>query len=144
MADRLATMSERAKAISVSNSVAFELTGTKVLVVEDESLIAMFIEDTLSDIGCETVDVASSLDDAIAKVTEIEWDIVMLDVNLAGKDTFMLAESLSMKNRPFIFSTGYGKTAIPTHLQHVPVLQKPFRESELQEKLQAALVMNRS
>lgn len=144
MADRLAIMSERAQAISVSNSVAFELTGTKVLVVEDESLIAMFIEDTLSDIGCETVDVASSLDDAIAKVTEIEWDIVMLDVNLAGKDTFMLAESLSRKNRPFIFSTGYGKTAIPTHLQHVPVLQKPFRESELQEKLQAALVMNRS
>ncbi len=137
-------MSERVKKISGLNAIAFPLAGTKVLVVEDESLIAMFIEDTLSDIGCETVAVVSSLDEAMAKVTEIEWDIVMLDVNLAGKVTFTLAEALSKKNRPFIFSTGYGNAAIPTHLQHVPVLQKPFRESDLQEKLQIALSMNRS
>lgn len=137
-------MSELAQAISDLNNVSFNLMGTKVLVVEDESLIAMFIEETLLDIGCEAVSIASSLDDAMTKVTEVECDIVMLDVNLAGKHTFALAEALSKKNRPFIFSTGYGNAAIPAHLQYVPVLQKPFREGELQEKLQAALTMNRS
>lgn len=138
------TMSEGAQAVSGLNSVFFELTGTKVLIVEDESLIAMFIEDTLSDIGCEAVSIASSLDDAMTKVTEVECDIVMLDVNLAGKDTFALAETLSKKNRPFIFSTGYGNAAIPAHLKHIPVLQKPFREGELEEKLKTALTMSRS
>ncbi len=137
-------MSERAQAVSGLNTGAVQLLGTKVLVVEDESLIAMFIEDTLSDIGCKVVAVASNLDDAMTKATDIEYDVVMLDVNLAGKDTFTLAEVLSAKNQPFIFSTGYGNAAIPTHLQHVPVLQKPFREADLQEKLQTALTVNRS
>jgi CheY-like chemotaxis protein len=137
-------MSERAQAVSGLDSVVVTLTGTKVLVVEDESLIAMFIEDTLSDIGCEAVSTASSLDEAMNKVTEIEYDIVMLDVNLAGKDTFALAEILSKKNQRFIFSTGYGNAAIPSHLKHIPVLQKPFREGDLAEKLKTALTMSRS
>lgn len=133
-----------AQTVSDLIPVTFGLAGTKVLIVEDEALIAMFIEDTLSDIGCETVAVASNLVDAMTKVAEIQCDIVMLDVNLAGKETFKLAEVLSKKNQPFIFSTGYGNAVIHPHLQHVPVLQKPFRESELREKLQAALRMNRS
>jgi DNA-binding response OmpR family regulator len=138
------SMAERARAVLNSDTAASGLDGTRVLVVEDESLIAMFIEDTLADIGCEAVYIASSLDDAMNKVTEIEHDIVMLDVNLAGKDTFSLAEVMSKKNQPFIFSTGYGNSAIPSHLKHVPVLQKPFREGELEEKLKAALAMGRS
>jgi CheY-like chemotaxis protein len=136
-------MSKPAQSPSGSNTPVLELSGIKVLVIEDESLIAMFIEDTLSDIGCESVAVASNLDDALTKVTEIQCDIVMLDVNLAGKETFKLAEILAEKNQPFIFSTGYGNAVIPTHLRHVPVLQKPFREIDLQEKLQTALTMNR-
>ena len=128
---------------SVSNISGLS-QATKVLVIEDEALIAMFIEESLAQIGCVSVAVASNLDDAMQKASEIECDVVMLDLNLAGKETFQLAEFLCQKHQPFIFSTGYGTASVPTHLQHVPILQKPFRESELQEKLQTALTMNQS
>lgn len=104
----------------------------------------MFIEDTLADIGCETVCILTSLTGAMEKVAEIDCDVIMLDVNLGGQQTFKLAEYLCEKQQPFIFSTGYGNAGIPTHLHHVPVLQKPFQESELREKLQAALAAARS
>jgi DNA-binding response OmpR family regulator len=136
-------MTERIRSISDFDTGPFALAGIKVLIVEDESLIAMFIEDTLSDIGCESVGVSYTLDDAMIKVEEIQCDIVMLDVNLAGRETFKLAELLCDKNQPFIFSTGYGKAVIPSHLEHVPVLQKPFREGDLQEKLRTALSNNK-
>ncbi len=115
------------------------LAGIKVLVIEDEPLISMFIEDLLSDLGCETVAIAANLTDATHKAAEVDCDIIMLDVNLSGKQTFGLAESLFEKHMPFIFSTGYGNPGIPSHLQYVPVLQKPFKDSELKEKLEFAL-----
>lgn len=121
-----------------------DLTGTRVLVVEDEPLISMFIEDALADLGCETVAIVSNLTEAMTKAAELQYDIVMLDVNLGGKQTFKLAEFLCERHLPFIFSTGYGSIGIPSHLQHVPVLQKPFQESELREKLQTALAARRS
>jgi CheY-like chemotaxis protein len=113
--------------------------GIRVLVIEDEPLISIFIEDALADIGCEIVAVASSLAEAKSKVETVEWDVVLLDVNLHGIQSFGLAESLSEKNRPFVFSTGYGIAGIPVNLQHIPVLQKPFQERELIEKLALAL-----
>lgn len=113
--------------------------GVRVLVIEDEPLISLFIEDALVDIGCEIVAVAASLAEATRKVETVAWDVVLLDVNLHGIQSFGLAESLSEKNRPFVFSTGYGIAGIPANLQHVPVLQKPFQERELVEKLALAL-----
>jgi CheY-like chemotaxis protein len=115
------------------------LAGIRVLIVEDEPLISLFIEDTLTDIGCSTVAVAANLADATTKVQRVEWDVVLLDVNLHGVQSFGLAETLSEKKRPVVFSTGYGIAGIPAHLQHIPVLQKPFQERELIEKLQLAL-----
>ncbi len=115
------------------------LAGIKVLIVEDEPLISLFIEDTLADIGCRIAAVAANLADATTKVQRVEWDVVLLDVNLHGIQSFSLAETLSEEKRPFVFSTGYGIAGIPAHLQHIPVLQKPFQEKELIEKLFLAL-----
>ena len=115
------------------------LVGKKVLVIEDEMLISMFIEDTLADIGCETVGIIISLAEAMEKVSQYQCDVIMLDVNLGGEQTFELAELLCERKQPLIFCTGYGVAGVPIHLQHVPVLQKPFQESDLSEKLQIAL-----
>jgi CheY-like chemotaxis protein len=115
------------------------LSGIRVLVIEDEPIICMFIEDALSDLGCKTGAIATNLTDAKIKVAEGDFDVVMLDVNLKGELSFAMAETLTAQQLPFIFSTGYGKVGIPIHLQHVPVLQKPFQENELREKLQLAL-----
>lgn len=115
------------------------LRGLRVLVVEDEALVSMLIEDTLSDIGCKTVSIATSLSDALDKASTLSYDVVILDVNLNGEQTFPVAEMLVEKRVPFVFSTGYGVAGLPDGLQDVPVLQKPFQQHELQEALSAAL-----
>jgi two-component SAPR family response regulator len=111
------------------------LVGLKVLIIEDEPLISMFIEDSLADIGCTTVGTITRLSGAASKIDEVECDVIMLDVNLSGEQTIELAELLLKRRLPFIFSTGYGHSGIPPHLHHVPVLQKPFQEGDLRDAL---------
>ncbi len=115
------------------------LAGIKVLVIEDEPLILMLIEDLLADCGCVIVAVATNLEDAMSRVQEKSFDVAMLDVNLNGKQTFEVAKTIDSMQLPFVFSTGYGSVGIPPHLNHVPVLQKPFGEKELAAALAAVL-----
>ncbi len=121
-----------------------DLKALNILVVEDEPLISMFIEDSLKDIGCQTVAIVSNLKEAWDLVTKGQYDMVMLDVNLGGHQTFDLAEFLCEKQMPFIFSTGYGVVGIPPHLMHLPVLQKPFQENDLKNILQTSLIAARA
>lgn len=116
------------------------LLGLKVLIIEDEPLISMYIEDSLADIGCKPVGTVTSLLEATKKIEDVEFEVVMLDVNLNGEQSIGLAETLWKRRLPFIFSTGYGNTGIPSHLHHIPVLQKPFQESDLVDALSLALV----
>jgi CheY-like chemotaxis protein len=111
----------------------------RVLVVEDEALVSMLLEDTLIEIGCQSVSIVASLPEAMDKAASLAFDAVVLDVNLNGQQTFAVAELLVEKRIPFVFSTGYGAAGIPDHLNNVPVLQKPFQERELEQALSAAL-----
>lgn len=115
------------------------LQGLRVLVVEDEALVSMLLEDTLTDLGCRMVSIATSLSDAMNTAASSDYDAVVLDVNLHGEHTFPVAELLAEKGIPFIFSTGYGAAGIPETFQHVPILQKPFQEHDLKKALSAAL-----
>lgn len=116
-----------------------DLTGLRVLVVEDEAMVAMLVEDTLADIGCEVVGVASDLEEATAMAAALTLDAAVLDVNLNGVRTFPVAETLSARRIPFLFSTGYGATGIPDGLKPAPVLTKPFRRKDLELALRATL-----
>jgi CheY-like chemotaxis protein len=115
------------------------LQGLRIFVVEDESLISMMIEDILGDLGCDTVKTASDLTDALAKASELDFDAAVLDINLRGANTFQVAEFLSQKRVPFIFSTGYGAQGLPEHFKSVPVLPKPFSQSQLDAALRKAI-----
>lgn len=119
-----------------------ELRGKRVLVVEDEALVAMLIEDTLADIGCTVVETVRKIPEALALTVQSNCDMVVLDVNLNGQYTSQIAELLKEKRIPFIFCTGYGAAGIPPHLHDVPVLQKPFQQPDLEEALSAALIAN--
>jgi hypothetical protein len=77
-----------------------------VLVVEDESLIAMLIEDALAELNCTVVAVASSLRDALDKASSMDFDVAIFDVNLNGSPSYPIAELLVRRGIPFIFSTG--------------------------------------
>ena len=107
------------------------LAGLRVLVVEDEMMVSMLIEDMLDDLGCKVVGPASRLDEAMALAGEAELDCAVLDVNLGGQSIFPLADFLRAKGAPFAFATGYGDAGLREIDKGSPVLQKPFRETDL-------------
>ncbi len=108
-----------------------KLKGLKVLVVEDEMMVSMLIEDMLADLGCTVVGPASRIEEAFDLARSSEIDCAVLDVNLGGQPIFPLADVLREKGAPFAFATGYGDAGLRDVDKGTPVLQKPFRESDL-------------
>jgi CheY-like chemotaxis protein len=115
------------------------LQGRRVLVVEDELMIAMLVEDMLADLGCAVVGPAHELASALELAKEGGIDAALLDVNLAGQPVFPVADALRAKGIPSIFSTGYGEAGLRDCDAGAPVLQKPFRAGDLARALTAAL-----
>tara|TARA_R100001143_G_scaffold62349_1_gene65458 strand:+ start:529 stop:924 length:396 start_codon:yes stop_codon:yes gene_type:complete len=115
------------------------LTGIRVLVVEDEGMVAMLIEEMLEDLGCVVVDSVARLAKASSVARTIDVDLAMLDVNIAGQLVFPVAAILRDRNIPILFSTGYGVSGLQGEFALLPVLHKPFSQSALQEQITVAL-----
>lgn len=111
------------------------LNGLRVLVVEDEAAISLLLEDMLLDFGCEVIGPAARLSTALEAVEREAVDLAILDVNVAGEPIYPVAETLVRKGVPFVFSTGYGSAGIKDAYRDRPVLQKPFAQHDLQQKL---------
>ena len=101
-------------------------------------LVAMNIEDMLLDLGHAVAGLASRLEPALSLAREGEFDLAMLDVNLAGETSFPVAEILAGRRIPFLFATGYGIKGIAEEYRTYPVLQKPFRAQDLEQALELA------
>jgi len=110
-------------------------TPQRILVVEDEMIVALFIEDLVQELGHEVAGTVSRLDEAMARGQQGDFDLAILDVHLHGQDVFPFAELLRDRGTPFIFATGYGERGIPEHLRVAPTLQKPFRPDELADMI---------
>lgn len=106
----------------------------RVLIVEDEIIVALFLEDILAEFGYEVAGVVSHLDDAM--VRDADYDIAVLDVHLNGRPVFDFADTLAAQGVPFIFATGYGERGIPERHRGRPVLQKPFQPDDLKRTLE--------
>lgn len=116
------------------------LSGRRILVVEDESLVAMLLETILEDMECVPVGPVSSVADALKTVTEEDaLDAALLDVNVAGTYVFPVAEALKAKGVPFVFSTGYGEGGLPDEWRGQPTIQKPFTEDTVRQALMQAV-----
>ena len=111
----------------------------RVILVEDEPLVAMMMEDLLADLGCEIAGSFGSLDAALGWVAAQEElpDGALLDVNLGGGETvFPLADLLRERGVPFVFATGYG--ALPSNeYPDAPLVRKPVAQDELLPLLRA-------
>jgi CheY-like chemotaxis protein len=116
-----------------------DLSGRRAFVVEDDALVTMFIQDTLGEIGCEVTGVASNYKDAIEKAKSLSFDVAILDLNLNGQTSFAIADLLSERRMPFVFSTGYDTATLPAQFQSVPVLHKPWQKPHMERALLAAL-----
>lgn len=115
------------------------LTGRRVLVVEDESLVAMLLETILEDMGCTPVGPAANVDDGLSMAGGEQLDAALLDVNVAGRPVFPVAEALKSRGVPFVFSTGYGEGGLPDDWRGQPTIQKPFTEAAVREALMRAM-----
>ncbi len=116
------------------------LSGRRILVVEDESLVAMLLETILEDMGCTPVGPAATVDDGLALATDGErLDAALLDVNVAGRQVFPVADALAAAGVPFVFSTGYGEGGLPDRWRGHPTIQKPFTEAAVRDALMKAV-----
>lgn len=112
------------------------LEGRRVLVVDDEAMIAMLARDMLADLGCVVIGPADDLGAAMALVDGAgPIDVALLDVNLAGKPVFALADALRAKGVPMVFATGYGDSGLRAVDAAAPVLQKPYQAADLARAL---------
>ena len=107
------------------------LKGVRVLVVEDEYLVAILIEEILESAGCVVMGPIPRLPEALDAAHHDNCDAAVLDVNLAGQRIDPVADALSERNVPFMFVTGYGANALPGEYAERPLLHKPFRMAEL-------------
>jgi CheY-like chemotaxis protein len=122
------------------SSPEFGLEGRRVLLVEDEMLVSMLMEDILMDFGCTVVGPAARLEDALKLAREEDTlDIALLDVNLAGKRSFPIADVLAERGVPFIFVSGYGEGGLEAPHESRPVIQKPFSPDAIAEAIQKVL-----
>ncbi len=115
------------------------LQGLRVLVVEDETLVAMLIEDYLSEFGCVVAASVGRVEKGLHALKKLEVDAAVLDVNVAGESVSPIAELLSERSVPFIFASGYGARGVEARWTGRPALQKPFAARELRSALLACL-----
>ncbi|MDQ3125611.1 MAG: response regulator [Pseudomonadota bacterium] len=116
------------------------LSARRVLLVEDEALVAMLLETILEDMGCVPVGPAGTVEEGLAMVADpAPLDAALLDVNVAGRQVFPIAEALKARGVPFVFSTGYGESGLPDEWRGHPTVQKPFTESAIRAALMQAM-----
>lgn len=107
----------------------------KVLLVEDEPLVALMISDLAGELGYEIVGPFASLPEALQAAESHDFAGAILDVNLAGELVYPLAAMLQERSIPFMFVTGYGPERIDARYSGIPVLQKPVDATALRTAL---------
>jgi PAS domain S-box-containing protein len=111
------------------------LSGKRLLVVEDEFLVGMFVGRILSGLGASIVGPYGRLADALAAAGSERFDGAVLDLNLHGESAEPLADRLSARGVPFLFITGYQREGLDQRYDHVPVLAKPIDATALNHAL---------
>ncbi len=112
-------------------------SGKRVLVVEDEVIVAMQLEDLLRELGCDVIGPACRLDEALAMAEGDGIDLALLDVNLNGRSVCPVAQRLSDRGVPVVYATGYGQAGC-ADLPPGGVLQKPYLPSDLVRAMRGA------
>ena len=107
----------------------------RVLIVEDEPMIALGLEDVLIDAGFEIAGVAGKLEKALALIEDGACDAAIVDANLAGVSASPIANALTKRGLPFIVTSGYSQQQMLGQFAGAPFLQKPCRPELLVQTL---------
>jgi len=109
-----------------------------VLLVEDEMCLAMMLQDLLEADGYRVIK-ASRVPAALSMAEGEEIDAAILDVNVAGREVFPVADELRRRGVPFMFASGYGDRGLPGEFRDYPMLQKPYDPAALGSMLRNVL-----
>ena len=113
----------------------------RILVAEDEAVIAMALEPVLRSAGFVVVGPMPSLVSALEAVEkEEDISVALLDINLRGQRVDAVADALDKKGIPFMFLTGYGRDGLPKRYRDRPVLTKPYFDGALVSTLNNLLL----
>ena len=112
-----------------------QLVGCRVLVVEDEAIIAMLLQQFLLDLGCFVVGPVGKLATALMLAEKEDIDVAVLDVKIRGGDSYAVAETLRSRGIPFVLASGNAAQALPEGMRDQVCLTKPFTLPELQRCL---------
>nr|WP_294525103.1 response regulator [uncultured Rhodopila sp.] len=116
-------------------TVVDQPAGRRILVVEDEMMIAILLDESLRSLGCTVVGPVGKLDAAIRLATDAAFDAAVLDINIRGGQVFPVAEILEARGIPYVLASGYSDWVLPNHLQGRPRLTKPFTLRELEHEV---------
>jgi CheY-like chemotaxis protein len=103
----------------------------RVLLAEDETVIAMMVEEMLAELGYDVAETVARLEPARRAAENGAFDMAILDVNLSGDPIYPVAEILQSRRIPFVFSTGYNSEGLEPRYAETPRLQKPFEYEDL-------------
>lgn len=114
-------------------------SGKRILVVEDEPIVAISLQDMLEALGYEVVGPAFRVAAAVELAGRERVDAAILDVNMGEGDSFGVADRLRERGIPYLFATGYGREGLEPGHEQAAVLQKPYREAQVDAALRALL-----
>ncbi|HEX8365769.1 response regulator [Allosphingosinicella sp.] len=111
----------------------------RILIVEDEPIVAIALQDMLEDLGYEVAGPAFRVAAALALAGEGGFDAAILDVNMGDGESYCVADRLKAAGIPYLFATGYGREGLAAGHADAVVLRKPYRETDVAAALQALL-----
>ncbi len=112
---------------------------TKILIVEDEPLIAFDMEETVTGAGFHVVHVARDVDEAMQTISQEPIDLAVLDANLAGKSAEPIAEQLRSSGVPFVIISGYSRGQLGAWVGPSPIVSKPYVPGALIDEIRRLL-----
>ena len=105
------------------------------MIVEDDVLLAMVLEELLTALGHEVIGRATRVEAAIELARNSDIDFAVLDINLAGRKSFPVADILRQRGIPFAFATGYGSEGLMDGYRDLPALRKPYAQTDLERTI---------
>lgn len=120
------------------------LAGLRILIVEDDALVALNLQEFVESLGCTVVGPAGRLGEALRTLEREEIDGAMLDINLHGELVYPLAERLAERKIPMLFCSGYAFTSIvPERFAHYRQVAKPCVEHTLRTAMMETFTARR-
>lgn len=113
--------------------VAKSLQGQRIMVVEDDYLVALALSATLEEAGATVIGPIARAQEAVILIEEgrEHIDVAILDVDLNGEKSYAVADALALRHIRFVFATGYGVDAVDRQYRQYPRCQKPFDHQAL-------------